>query len=47
MGDNRANSADSRSLLGAIDRSAIVGKAFIKIWPLSRVGLFRRPRYQV
>ena len=33
MGDNRANSQDSRSSLGPIPRGKVVGKAFILIWP--------------
>jgi signal peptidase I len=45
MGDNRANSADSRTKLGPIARSDIVGKAFIRIWPAKRFGFFRRPSY--
>jgi signal peptidase I len=36
MGDNRANSQDSRSALGPIPRGKVVGKAFIIIWPPSR-----------
>ena len=35
MGDNRANSQDSRSTLGPIPRDRVVGKAFILIWPPS------------
>jgi signal peptidase I len=35
MGDNRANSQDSRSALGPIPRGKVVGKAFILIWPPS------------
>jgi signal peptidase I len=35
MGDNRANSQDSRSALGPIPRDKVVGKAFILIWPPS------------
>lgn len=35
MGDNRANSQDSRSTLGPIPRDKVVGKAFIVIWPPS------------
>jgi signal peptidase I len=45
MGDNRPNSADSRTRLGPIDRKDIVGKAFVKVWPLGRVGLLRTPHY--
>ena len=35
MGDNRANSEDSR-LLGPIDEKRIVGRAFAVIWPAGR-----------
>ncbi|MGH2829373.1 MAG: S26 family signal peptidase, partial [Actinomycetota bacterium] len=45
MGDNRANSSDSRSTLGPIRRSEIVGRAFIRVWPLRRLRLLRRPDY--
>jgi signal peptidase I len=34
MGDNRINSRDSR-FFGAIDRDLIVGRAFVRVWPLS------------
>lgn len=37
MGDNRPNSSDSRSLLGQIPYDKIVGKAFVLLWPPSRV----------
>ena len=37
MGDNRTNSSDSR-VFHAIARSTIVGRAFVQVWPLSRVG---------
>jgi signal peptidase I len=45
MGDNRPNSSDSRFSLGPIKRSDIVGRAFVKVWPLGRAGLLRRPKY--
>ncbi|HEV8571793.1 MAG TPA: signal peptidase I [Actinomycetota bacterium] len=35
MGDNRANSQDSRSTLGPVPRDKVVGEAFILIWPPS------------
>ena len=37
MGDNRTNSQDSR-VFGPVDEDRIVGRAFVKIWPL---GSFR------
>ncbi len=37
LGDNEANSCDSR-YWGTVPRSDIVGKAILRIWPLSRVG---------
>ena len=38
MGDNRGNSSDSR-VFGAIRESSIVGRAFIRVWPLTAIGL--------
>ena len=38
MGDNRRNSRDSR-YFGAIPKSEIVGRAFVRVWPLDRLGL--------
>ncbi len=38
MGDNRSNSSDSR-VFGPISEDLIVGRAFLRIWPLSRIGL--------
>jgi signal peptidase I len=43
MGDNRGNSQDSRSF-GTIDRSDVVGRAFVRIWPLNHIGWLRRDR---
>lgn len=37
MGDNHNDSCDSRSW-GPITRSEIIGKAFLRIWPLTRIG---------
>jgi signal peptidase I len=37
MGDNRANSDDSRSF-GPIPEDKVVGRAFVLIWPPSDVG---------
>lgn len=35
MGDNHSNSCDSR-IWGTVPRSDIIGKVFLKIWPLSQ-----------
>jgi signal peptidase I len=37
MGDNYPDSCDSR-YWGSVPRSDIIGRAFIRIWPLSRIG---------
>ncbi|MGY6499607.1 MAG: signal peptidase I [Acidimicrobiales bacterium] len=37
MGDNRGNSRDSR-FFGPIDEDLIVGRAFVRVWPLGRLG---------
>ncbi len=40
LGDNRNHSADSRDpSVGLIQEENIVGKAFLKVWPLSDLGL--------
>ena len=38
MGDNRPDSNDSRFGLGLIPTSRVIGRAFVKIWPPSRIG---------
>ncbi len=39
LGDRRSNSVDSRnSVIGAISRDDIIGKIFIRAWPLDRFG---------
>jgi signal peptidase I len=37
MGDNRNESKDSR-FFGAIGEGQIIGKAFLRVWPLNRLG---------
>lgn len=37
LGDNRCNSADSRFGLGFVPIDAVVGNAFVTIWPPSRI----------
>ena len=39
LGDQRSNSVDSRnSVIGAISQDDIIGKVFIRVWPLSEFG---------
>lgn len=42
LGDNRNNSSDSRDpSVGNIKRDQIIGKAFIRIWPLTKFGILK------
>ncbi|MBQ7839309.1 MAG: signal peptidase I [Lachnospiraceae bacterium] len=42
LGDNRNNSSDSRDpSVGNIHRSEIIGKAWVRIWPLSEFGVLK------
>lgn len=42
MGDNRNNSSDSRvKAVGNVKRKDIVGKAWLRIWPLSRFSVLK------
>ena len=42
MGDNRNNSSDSRTdMVGNITRENIIGKAWLRIWPLSDFGVLK------
>lgn len=47
LGDNRPNSSDSRTVLGPIPSSEIVGRAFVRIWPMKRFRSLGRPEYAV
>ena len=38
MGDNRANSRDSR-FFGPIPESLVIGRAFVRVWPITQIGL--------
>jgi len=44
MGDNRASSLDSRKL-GPIEENTIVGKTWLRGWPIDRFKVFVRPEY--
>ena len=40
LGDHRATSIDSRSsVIGCVEKNQIVGKVFIRVWPLSSFSL--------
>ncbi|MBU1557624.1 signal peptidase I [Patescibacteria group bacterium] len=39
MGDNRANSSDSRTW-GALEKNFIIGKAFVRLFPITQMDLF-------
>lgn len=42
LGDNRNNSSDSRDpSVGNIHRDKIIGKTWVRIWPLSKFGILR------
>lgn len=39
LGDRRSNSVDSRnSVVGAVTQENVIGKVFIRVWPLDRLG---------
>lgn len=40
MGDHRSTSADSRSMIiGPVSEEQLIGKVFLRIWPLNKIGL--------
>ena len=42
MGDNRNNSSDSRDpVVGNIHRDELIGKAWMRIWPLEKIGMIK------
>lgn len=45
MGDNRGNSQDSR-VIGPIDENLLVGKAWLRLWPLPKFGLITQYHLQ-
>lgn len=44
MGDNRTHSSDSREF-GPIPKNSIIGKAFLRYWPLTEFGLVPQINY--
>ncbi len=46
LGDNREASLDSR-MFGTVQRSDIVGRVWVRGLPLSRIGVFETPEYEL
>ena len=44
MGDHRQKSADSRAF-GPIPASQVIGRAFLRYWPISTIGILPTPSY--
>lgn len=44
MGDHRSNSADSRTF-GPVELEQIIGRAWLRYWPLSAFGILDTPTY--
>ncbi len=44
MGDNRPHSQDSR-VFGPVDQDLIIGRAWLRYFPLERIGIIERPDY--
>ncbi len=44
LGDNRLHSSDSR-IWGAVNKSLISGRVFLRAWPFSDVGIFPKIQY--
>ena len=44
MGDHRQKSADSRAF-GPIAESTVIGRAFLRYWPIQTIGILQTPSY--
>ena len=45
MGDNRGDSMDSR-VLGPINITDVIGRAWLRYWPMDRFGVLTAPDYR-
>jgi len=44
FGDNRTHSFDSREW-GPLPRKSIIGKSWLRYWPLSKISIIKRPKF--
>ena len=46
LGDNREHSRDGREF-GSIPKESIIGKAWLRYWPINDFGLIKNPKYNI
>ena len=46
LGDNRSHSRDGREF-GPVEKESIVGKAWLRYWPVNVLGFVSRPKYNL
>ncbi len=46
LGDHRANSSDSRTALGTIPVSSVIGRAILRYWPISSLQVIQPPSFR-
>lgn len=47
LGDHRGNSSDSRTALGPVPVSSVIGRAILRYWPIASLEVFSPPAYPV
>lgn len=48
MGDHRGNSSDSRDVrIGPIQVSSVIGRAWLRYWPIDSLAVLQTPRYDL